>query len=103
MQEQHAQEWLQRVKAWEKDTSLDDPYDLTPSGEYNRLTSRRSYDADLCMSSSGPTEAEIHAQLLAEEERAASAEGSIGLHSMGVLGMISVLLEIEDQQYVLLY
>ena len=33
LQEDNVKEWTAQVLQWEKDTSLDDPYDLTSSGK----------------------------------------------------------------------
>ena len=51
---------------------------------------------------SGPTEADIRLQL-AEQDNKEAAEGKFSLHKMSPASMLGELLDIEDQQYVLLY
>lgn len=48
----------------------------------------------------GPSEAEIRAELAAEEEDSAALTGAIGLHAVSPSGMLANILELEEQQYV---
>ena len=47
-----------------------------------------------------PTENEVRAQLAVEEDRQSTVDGTIQLHAVTASALLSMLLDLEDQQYV---
>ncbi|KAI9068672.1 hypothetical protein FKP32DRAFT_1672009 [Trametes sanguinea] len=78
LQKEHWTSWEESVKAWEADPeNCDDPYVVV---------------------SQGLTEGETVRELSQEEQAASSVAGFIALHSVSLLGFITMGLEIEAQQ-----
>ncbi|KAH9899376.1 hypothetical protein C8Q73DRAFT_638342, partial [Cubamyces lactineus] len=81
LKRKHIKRWTAAVVAWEKDTSLDDPYMLISDG------------LSTC-------ESDVRRTLAEEEQAASAAPGYVAQHEVSVLGFITMGLDIEDQQYV---
>ncbi|KAH9899133.1 hypothetical protein C8Q73DRAFT_639748 [Cubamyces lactineus] len=78
LKRKHIKRWTAAVVAWEKDSTLEDPYMLI---------------------SDGPTESDVRRKLAEEEQVASAVPGYIAQHEVSVLGFITMGLDIEDQQY----
>lgn len=93
----NVERWLKELAAFEKDPTQPDPYFVVSAGTVNPIIRRQN----LISTFTGLSEAEIRAQLAAEDDQESSNDrggSGRGPRRLSPAGMIIEMLEIEDQQ-----
>ncbi len=92
-------QWEKDVQEWEADMKKPDPYHVASTGASVISVTLIS----LLTTVSGPSQAQIKKDIAREEQAKAALPGHVAVHKISALGFITMGLELEESQCVIVY